>query len=131
MEWQASYLFHHISTIDFMRHLSLSNGNEHMFVTRDRFTQWYEAKPLPDQIAVPNANAPVDLWIRQFGCPHSLHTDRGETFQSKLFKPAMQHLEMDKTRTTPVHPQSIAVNERMNKLLQNMLAKCVNEEQII
>ena len=36
---------------------------------------------------------------------------------------------MDKTRTTPFHPQSNAVIERMNKTLQNMLAKCVNEEQ--
>ena len=36
---------------------------------------------------------------------------------------------MDKTRTTPFHPQSNAVIERMNKTLQNMLAKCINEEQ--
>ena len=41
----------------------------------------------------------------------------------------MQLLEMDKTRTTPFHPQSNAVIERMNKTLQNMLAKCINEEQ--
>ena len=41
----------------------------------------------------------------------------------------MQLLEMDKPRTTPFHPQSNAVIERMNKILQNMLAKCINEEQ--
>ena len=40
----------------------------------------------------------------------------------------MQLLEMDKTKTTPFHPQSNAVTERMNKTLQNMLAKCVMEE---
>ena len=38
---------------------------------------------------------------------------------------------MDKTRTTPFQPQSNAVIERMNKTLQNMLAKCINEEQSI
>ena len=37
--------------------------------------------------------------------------------------------EIYKTRTTPFHPQSNAVIERMNKILQNMLAKCINEEQ--
>ena len=41
----------------------------------------------------------------------------------------MQLLEMDKTRTTLFHPQSNAVIERMNETLQNMLAKCINEEQ--
>ena len=41
----------------------------------------------------------------------------------------MQLLEMDKTRTTTFHPQSNAVIETMKKTLQNMLAKCINEEQ--
>ena len=41
----------------------------------------------------------------------------------------MQHLEMDKTRTTLFQPQSNAVIERMNKTLQFMLPKSVNEEQ--
>ena len=36
---------------------------------------------------------------------------------------------MDKTRTTPFHPQLNVMIERMNKTLQNMLAKCVKEEQ--
>ena len=36
---------------------------------------------------------------------------------------------MEKTRTTPFHPLSNAVIKRMKKLLENMLAKCVSEEQ--
>ena len=36
---------------------------------------------------------------------------------------------MDKTRKTLFHPQSNAVIERMNRTLQNMLAKCINEKQ--
>ena len=41
----------------------------------------------------------------------------------------MQSLEIEKTRTTAFRPQSNAVIERMNRTLQNMLAKCVNDEQ--
>ena len=41
----------------------------------------------------------------------------------------MQLLEIEKTRTTAFRTQSNAVNERMNRILQNMLAQCVNDEQ--
>ena len=128
VEWQASYPFHHIR-IDFMGPLPLSNGNKHILVIGDHFTKWYEAIPLPDQTAVTTANALVDHWIGRFGCPHSLHSDQGRNFESKLFEQLMQLLEMDKTRTTPFQPQSNAVIERMNKTLQNMLEKGINEEQ--
>ena len=40
----------------------------------------------------------------------------------------MQLHEKNKTKTTPFHPQSNAVIERMNKTLQNMLAEYINEE---
>ena len=130
VEWQASYPFHHIG-IDFMGPLPLSNGNKHILVIGDHFTKWYETIPLPDQTATTTANALVDHWISRFGCPHSLHSDQGRNFESRLFEQLMQLLELDKTRTTPFHPQSNAVIERMNKTLQNMLAKCINEEQSI
>ena len=128
VEWQASHPFHHIG-IGFMGPLPLSNGNKHILVIGDRFTKWYEAIPLPDQTAITTANALVNHWISRFGCPYSLHSDQGRNFESKLFEHLMKFLESDKTRTTPFHPQSNAVIERMNKTLQHMLAKCINEEQ--
>ena len=128
MEWQASYPFHHIG-IDFMGPLPLSNGNKHIPVIGDHFTKWYEAKPLPDQTADTTANALADHWISRFGCTHSLHIDQGRNLESNLFEQLFQILEKNKTRITPYHPQSNAVIERMIKTLQNMLAKCVKEEQ--
>ena len=71
----------------------------------------------------------VDPWNRRLGCPHSLQSDQGRNFESKLFEQLMQLLEMDKTRTTPFHPESNAVMETVNKTLQKMLAKCINEKQ--
>ena len=109
--------------------LPLSNGNKHILVIGDHFTKCYEGIPLPDQTAFKTANALVYHWISRFGCPYSLHSGQGRNFESKLFEHLMKFLEMDKTRTTAFHPQSNAVIERMNKTLQNMLAKCINEEQ--
>ena len=109
--------------------LPLLNGNKHILVIGDHFTKWYEAIPSPDQTAVRTANALVDHWISRFGCPHSLHSDQGQNFESKLFEQLMQLLEKDKTTTKLFHPQSNAVIERMNKTFRNMLAKGINEEQ--
>ena len=128
VEWQPSYHFHHIG-IDFMGCLLLSNGNRHTRVIGDHFTKWYEAIPLTDQTTVTTANALVDHWICRFGCPHILHSTQGRNFESKLFEQLMQLLGMDKTRATLFHPQSNAVIQRMNKTLQKMFAKCVNEKQ--
>ena len=128
VECKASCPFQHIG-IDFMGPLPLSIGNEHILVIDDHFKNWYEAKALPDQTAVTTANALVGQWISRFDCTHILHIDQGRNFESNFFNQLMQLLGMDKTRTTSFHPQSNAVIERMNKTLQNMLGKCVNEEQ--
>ena len=127
-EWPPSYPFHHIG-IDFLGTLPLSNGNQHILLIGDHFTKWYETVPLPDQTASTTANALLQHWICRFGCPYSIHSDQGRNFESKIFKLLMQTLEIEKTSTTAFRPQSNAVIERMNRTLQNMLAKCVNDEQ--
>ena len=109
--------------------LPLSNRNKHSFVNGDHFTKWYDAIPLPDQTAVTTANALVDHGMSRCGCPHSLHSDQRRNFESKLFELFLQLLELDKTRTTAFHPRSNVVIERMDKTLQNILAKCIKEEQ--
>ena len=128
VKWTPSYLFHHIG-IDFMGPLPLSDGNQHILLIGDHFSKWYEAIPLPDQTASTTVTALLEKWIFRFGCPHSIHSDQGRIFESKLFKGLNQALQVHKTRTTAFRPQSNAVVERMNRTLQSMLAKCINDEQ--
>ena len=84
---------------------------------------------MPNWTAQTTADALFQHWICHFGCPHSIHTDRGPIFESELFTTLLQRLEFDKTRTTAFHPQSNAVCERINRTLLSMLAKCVDEDQ--
>ena len=128
VEWTPSYPFPHIG-IDFIGPLPLSNGNQHILLIGDHFSKWYEAIRLPDQTAYTTATALLENWICRFGCPHSIHSDQGRNFESKFFKSLNQALQVDKTRTTDFRPQSNAVVERMNRTLQSMLAKSVNDEQ--
>ena len=128
VDWKTSYNFHQIG-IDFMGPLPESNGHKVILLIGDHFTKWYEAVPLPDQRASTYATALMEHWISRFGCPHSIHSDQGRNFGSLLFKNLLSLLEIDKSPTTAFHPQSNAVIERMNRTLQNMLAKCINAER--
>ena len=103
VEWTPSYPFHHIG-IDFMGPLPLSNGNQHILLIGDHFSKWYEAIPLPDQTASSTATALLENWICRFGCPHSIHSDQGRNFESKLFKSLNQALQVDKTEQQPSGP---------------------------
>ena len=48
----------------------------------------------------------VDQWISRYGVPRQIHSDQGRQFESQLFQQLCARLQVDKTRTTPFHPQS-------------------------
>ena len=54
---------------------------------------------------------------------------KGRQFESTLFREICGVLDMDKTRTTPFHPQSDGLVERFNRTLVDMLSKAVREDQ--
>ena len=128
VDWKISYPFHHIG-LDFSGPLPTSNGCRYIFLIGDHFTKWYEAIPVPDQTAATRSDALLERWISRFGCPYSIHTDRGTNFESQLLASLLKKLEIEKTRTAAFHPQSNSVTERMNRTLLNMHAKCIDEDQ--
>ena len=56
----------------------------------------------------------------------TIHTDQGREFESRLFRYLCDVLGVDKTRTTPYHPQSDGMVERQNRTIQQMLSAYVN-----
>ena len=67
--------------------------------------------------------------ISRFGAPERIHADQGQNFEAQLFKEMCNLFSIEKTRTTPYHPQSDGMVERMNRTIQDMLAKYVAEHQ--
>ena len=55
--------------------------------------------------------------------------DQGRNFESAVFKEIIDILGIKKTQTTPYHPQSDGLVERMNQTLKDVLSKLVNERQ--
>ena len=116
--------------LDIMGPLPLSSsGNKYILVVEDYFTKWTEAFALPDQEAITIARVMVDDVFSRWGVPMYLHSDQGKNFESVLFKEVCKVLGIEKTRTTPYHPQSDGLVERQNRTIEFMLSHYVNSRQ--
>ena len=71
----------------------------------------------------------VNEFVCRFGVPESLHTDQGRNFESAVIREVCQLLGVQKTRTTPYHPQSDGLVERFNKTVVEMLSMAVQQDE--
>ncbi|KAG5891945.1 hypothetical protein JTB14_002221 [Gonioctena quinquepunctata] len=105
------------------------HGNKYILVAMDYFSEWAEAYALPNQEAITVADVLVKEWICRFGIPMELHSDQGRNFESNLFQEICLLLNIRKTRTTALHPQSDGMVERMNRTINRHLSKVVSDHQ--
>ena len=116
--------------LDIMGPFQVSDsGNTHILVVSDYFTRWVEAYPIPDQTAQVVADKFVTEFVLRYGIPAQIHTDQGRDFMSNLFCEMAKLLGIEKTRTTPYHPMSDGLVERLNRTIQDMLRSFVNENR--
>ena len=80
---------------------------------------------LPNQEATTVAHKLVDEFFFGFSLPEQLHSDQGRQFESAIIKEVCSLLQINKTRTTPYHPQSDGMVERFNHTLLSMLATTI------
>ncbi|GFW19896.1 hypothetical protein TNCV_3561991 [Trichonephila clavipes] len=106
-----------------------ASGNKYLLVVMDYFTKWPEVYPIPDQEAPTVAEAVVQHWISRYGVPLQLHSDQGRNFVSAVLKGVCELLGIDKTKTTPLHPQSDGMVERFNRTIHNNLSLMVSKNQ--
>ena len=104
-----------------------TSGNSYILVVGDYFTKWMEALPVPNQEAVTVAEKLVNEVFFRYSIPEQLHSDQGAQFESQLMGEVCKLLHINKTRTTPYHPQCDGLVERFNRTLLNMLASCAND----
>ena len=103
------------------------NGNRYVLVVGVYFSRWMEALPVSNQEASTVAEKLVDEVFLRFSPPEQLHSDQGRQFESNLVTEVCKLLQINKTRTTPYHPQCDGLVERFNRTLLNMLATCTED----
>ena len=108
---------------------STRSGNKYILVVADYFTKWTEAFPIQNIEAETVARILVTEVLCRFGLPRQIHSDQGTQFESRLFKEMCTLFDIDKTRTTPCHPQSNGLVERFNRTILGMLTKFVSTDR--
>ena len=104
-----------------------SSGNSYILVAVDYFTRWVEAYPIPCQEAPVVARKLVDEMFCRFSPPEQLLSDQGREFESQLMAEVCKLLGIQKSRTTPYHPQCDGLVERWNRTLLQSLATSVTD----
>ena len=104
-------------------------GNRYILVVGDYFTKLTELYAMPDMKAETVADIIFRAWIKRYGCPIEIHSDQGRQYESDVFKETCQLLEINKTRTTPFHPRSDGMIERINRTVNDMLSKYIKRHQ--
>lgn len=115
-----------IISIDILE-LPKFSENNYLLVCQDFFTKWLEAIPIKNQ----NSNTIVDALMNIFcrlGFPRKIHSDQGRNFESWLFKEMCSKIGIEKSRTTPYHPQGNGLVERANRSIIGMLRKTLEKE---
>ncbi|KAK6183753.1 hypothetical protein SNE40_006358 [Patella caerulea] len=105
------------------------NGNEYIMVEGDYYTKYVEAFAIPNYSALVVADKLLTKVICRSECPEPFHTDQGREFESILFSTMCEKLDVNKTRTTPYHPQSGGFVKRFNRTLRQLLGIFCNENQ--
>ena len=115
--------------IDYLT-LEPSKGNiGNVLVITDHYTKFSKDIPTKNQTARTTAEALFNDFIALYGVPTSLHSDQGANFESQIIQEQCHIMGMQKSRTTPYHPQGNAVPERFNSTLLNMLGTLESDQK--
>ena len=120
-----------VVSVDFVVQLpKTKSGYDAICVFVDKLTKMVHLCPTTTDIG---AEGTAKLFMqnvwRLHGLPHTLISDRGTQFTSKLFSEVCAHLGVQQALSSAFHPQSDGQTERANRVMEEVLRHYVNPTQ--
>ena len=114
--------------IDLIGPLPTPSKRGHRFILTivDLATRWPEAFPLKSTTSQDITHVLINLFSR-IGFPETIISDRGPQFTSDLTRQLTNVLGINQVFTTPYHPQSNGICERLNGTIKALLAKITTD----
>ena len=100
--------------------------NRYILTFIEHYTKHVEAFPIPNQSASTCARVYATEILTRHGTGSKLITDQGTAFMSVFFNETCKALEIRRPRTTPHHPSSNGMVERLHRSLHAGLSHYVN-----
>ena len=108
-----------------------SSGFQYVLVVVDSYSKWFEAFPMKTLEAAEVAQHLYQDIICRYGAPHTIVTDRGSNFISKLVKELCKIFQITKYETSSYHPQTNANVERLNSVILNRRYGCTSIKTMV
>ncbi|GBG91928.1 hypothetical protein CBR_g54023 [Chara braunii] len=118
-------------SMDFMDTLVTSkSGKRHIFVIIDRFTKYARLVPMPETARKEYViKLFKDNWVRDFGLPKTIISDRDFRFTSEIWKKTAEQMGSQLQMTSGNHPEANGQAEQMNRVVQHLLRHYIKPSQ--
>ncbi|GBG73914.1 hypothetical protein CBR_g17629 [Chara braunii] len=118
-------------SMDFMDTLvSSKSGKRHIFVIIDRFTKYARLVAMAETARTDYViKLFKDNWVRDFGLPKSIVSDRDVRFTSELWKKTPEQMGSQLQMTSGNHPEANGQAEQMNRVVQHLLRHYIKPSQ--
>ncbi|GBG69864.1 hypothetical protein CBR_g4691 [Chara braunii] len=103
------------------------SGKKHIFVIGDRFTKFARLIAMSETAKTEHViKLFMDNWVRNFGLPTTIVSDRDVRFTSEMWKKTAEQMGSQLQMTSGNHPEANGQAEQMNRVVQHLLRHYIN-----